>query len=137
MTITTLASCLVLVPAHAEQSTNAGAISVAQVTRMLDQAPTNRTAQQVLTAYLSGVGEAAGVVVDLGGAPCQRPLTLTTEEVRRAIATAPAGVQGNQIAATPLVVRDMLVRAGCRRKSAAQLFGGFSLTGSGASRLIP
>ena len=115
-TIAAWASCLALVPAYAEPSTKTGSISVAQVTQMLNQAPTNRTAQQVLTAYLGGVGEAAGVVINLGGAPCQRPLALTTEDVRRAIAASPAGAQANEVAATPLVVRDMLVRAGCRRR---------------------
>jgi len=47
-------------PASANQSTQSGAISVAQVTQMLDQASGNRTAQQVLTAYLAGVGEIGG-----------------------------------------------------------------------------
>lgn len=116
MTIPVWASGLILLPAHGEPSTNAGAISVAQVAQMLEQAPTNPAAQQVLIAYLGGVGESAGAVIDLGVAPCQRRLTLTTEDVRGAIAAAPAGAQATQIAATPLVVRDMLTRAGCRRR---------------------
>lgn len=115
-TIATWASCLILSPAYAEPSTKMGAISVAQVTQMLEQAPANQTAQQVLTAYLGGVGEAAGVVIDAGDAPCQRPLTLTAQDVRRAITTASGGQQANQVAATPLIVRDMLARAGCRRQ---------------------
>lgn len=102
---------VVAAPAGAEPSTQTGAISVAQVTQMLDQAPGNRMAQQVLTAYLAGVGEAAGVLVDLGDAPCRRPLTLSAEEARHAIGAAPA----RTFAATPLIVSDMLARAGCRR----------------------
>ncbi|MFX8825026.1 hypothetical protein ABTM64_21270, partial [Acinetobacter baumannii] len=53
MTLAGWASCLgLIVPAHAAPSTETGAISVAQVAQMLDQAPVNRTAQQVLIAYL-------------------------------------------------------------------------------------
>ena len=117
MTIAGWASCLVLIlPAHAEPSTKAGAISVAQIVQMLDQAPSNRTAQQVLIAYLGGVGEAAGAVLDGGGAPCRRPLTLTAADVRSALAAASGGAEASQSAATPLIVRDMLARAGCRRR---------------------
>lgn len=117
MTVAMWASCFVAVPVHAEPSTKTGAISVAQVVQMLDQAPSNRMAQQVLTAYLGGVGEAVGVVIDAGGSLCQRPLALTTPEVRAAIAAAAAtSAQANQIAATPLIVRDMLARAGCHRR---------------------
>jgi ABC-type amino acid transport substrate-binding protein len=101
-------------PAHAEPSTQGGAISVAQVTHMLDQASGNRTARQVLTAYLAGVGEAVGAVVDLGGADCRRPLSLSAQDARRAIAAESAGKAGTS-AATPLIVGDMLARAGCRR----------------------
>lgn len=113
-TIAMWASCFV--PVHAEPSTKTGAISVAQVVQMLNQAPSNRTAQQVLIAYLGGVGEAVGVVIDAGGTSCQRPLALTTQEVRAAIAAATTSAQANQIAVTPLIVRDMLARAGCHRK---------------------
>lgn len=109
-----LGSLVVAAPASAEPSTQAGAISVAQVTQMLDQAAGNRTAQQVLTAYLAGVGEAVGAVVDLGGAHCRRPLSLSAGDARRAIAAESAGKAGTS-AATPLIVGDMLARAGCRR----------------------
>lgn len=102
-------------PASANQSTQSGAISVAQVTQMLDQASGNRTAQQVLTAYLAGVGEAVGAVIDLGGASCRRPLSLSAGDARRAIAAVSAG-QAGTTAATPLIVGDMLARAGCRRR---------------------
>ncbi|SIQ43399.1 hypothetical protein SAMN05880590_10488 [Rhizobium sp. RU35A] len=116
LTIAVFASCLVLVPAHAAPSTSKGSISVAQVSQMLKEAPTNRMAQQVLTAYLGGVGEAAGIMVDLGGAPCKRPFTLTAEDVRRTMDTAPAGTPASEVAATPLLVRDMLARAGCHSR---------------------
>lgn len=91
--------------------------SAAQVARLLDRAPTERTTQQVLIADLGGAVEAAGAVIELAGAPCQRRLALTTADVRGAIAAAPAGAQAAPIAATPLVVSDMLTRAECRRRS--------------------
>ena len=110
-----LGSLVAAVPAHAEPSTLAGTISVAQVNQMLDQASGSRTAQQVLTAYLAGVGEAVGAVVDLGGAHCRRPLSLSAEDARRSIAAVSAGKAGMS-AATPLIVVDMRARAGCRRR---------------------
>lgn len=103
---------LVASPVTAQNAQNKGAISVAQVMQMLDQAPTNRIAEQVLTAYLSGVGETAGVVVSIGGVSCQELLDLSAHDVRRALASASQG--GDGAAATPLIVRDMLARAGCR-----------------------
>lgn len=106
-----LGTIIVAVPASAEPSTQSGAISVAQVNQMLDQASGNRTAQQVLTAYLAGVGEATGAVIDIGGASCRRPLSLSAEDARHAIVS--AGRAG-RATATPLIVRDMLARAGCR-----------------------
>lgn len=109
-----LGSLVVTAPASAEPPTQAGAISVAQVTQMLDQAAGNRTAEQVLTAYLAGVGGAVGAVVDLGGARCRRPLSLSDQDARRAIATVSAG-KAETSAATTLIVSDMLARAGCRR----------------------
>ncbi len=102
-----------LQPAAAEPSTRGGAISVAQVTQMLDQAAHNRTAQQVLTAYLGAIGETAGALIGLGDGACQRPLSLSAEDARHAIAGASAAGQGTTVAATPLIVRDMLARAGC------------------------
>lgn len=108
--------CLVLiVPAHAEPSTSSGSISVAQVVQMLDQAPANPMAQQVLTAYLGGVGETLGTVIEAEGTSCRRPFTLTAQDVRSAIAAASGGAKARQVAATPLIVRDMMARAGCHR----------------------
>ena len=101
--------------ASAESSTPTGAISVAQVVQMLDQAPTNRTARQVLTAYLAGVGKAAGVVISAGAAPCQKPLTLSTHDARQALSSVTKSNAGD-VAATPLIVHDLLVRAGCRSR---------------------
>ncbi|MCC8978242.1 hypothetical protein H8A92_05230, partial [Bradyrhizobium sp. 10BB] len=61
----TICALLVLTTAaHAQPSTSHGQISVAQVRAMLDQAATNPTARQTLTAYLAGTGEAAGWLLD-------------------------------------------------------------------------
>ncbi|MDX7324768.1 hypothetical protein SJ307_22845, partial [Providencia rettgeri] len=49
----------------AAASTAKGQISVTQVMAMLDQASSNPTAGQVLTAYLAGVGETAAIIIDL------------------------------------------------------------------------
>jgi len=111
------AICALLVlttAAHAQPSTSRGQISVAQVRAMLDQAATNPTARQTLTAYLAGTGEAAGWLLDAarGRPPCTRRLTLDAQQARDAIASA-AATAAAETPATPLIVRDMLQRAGC------------------------
>jgi hypothetical protein len=105
----------------ADPSTSRGQISVAQVRTMLDQAATNPIARQTLTAYLAGTGETAGWLVDaaaergLPPQPCARRLSLDDTTVRQALArSAPNASFPGETAATPLIVRDMLKRAGCR-----------------------
>ncbi|CCD91324.1 exported hypothetical protein [Bradyrhizobium sp. ORS 375] len=102
-------------PSTAAPSTSRGLISVAQVLQMLEKAPTDRTAEQVLTAYLAGVGEAAGAVVSTGRATCRTPLNLSAENVGQALSSAATGRDAAETPATPLIVRDMLDRAGCKR----------------------
>ncbi|WP_257169837.1 chlorophyllide reductase [Bradyrhizobium sp. SRS-191] len=102
-------------PSTAAPSTSRGLISVAQVVQMLEKAPTDRTAQQVLTAYLAGVGEAAGAVASMGRATCRTSLNLSTADVGQALSSAAAGQAAAETPATPLIVRDMLDRAGCKR----------------------
>jgi hypothetical protein len=101
-------------PLSAAPSTSRGQISVAQVMEMLEKAPTEKAAQQVLTAYLAGVGETASMVAGTGGAlpiGCKSVLTLNDRNVRQALAA--SGNVSAETAATPLIVRDMLSRAGC------------------------
>jgi hypothetical protein len=105
----------------AEASTSRGRISVAQVRAMLDQAATNPIARQTLTAYLAGTGETAGWLVAAAagqGSPlqsCARPLSLDDNAARQAIEGRAANASvAAETDATPLIVRDMLKRAGCR-----------------------
>lgn len=110
-----LAALLLTVPpAAAATSTSRGQISVAQVQGMLDRAPTDKTAQQVLTAYLAGIGETADATLSISGAACRTPMSLSAADVRAAIQTT-GGQDATAVAATPLIVRDMLARAGCQR----------------------
>ena len=101
--------------APAAPSTSGGRISVVQVIEMLDKAPSDRVAQQVLTAYLAGVGEAAGTAIDMGRGFCAKKLHLTTDHVRQAISTSAGKPDAAETSATPLIVRDMLTRAKCKR----------------------
>ncbi|WP_211098386.1 hypothetical protein [Azospirillum sp. B506] len=87
---------------------------MAQVVQMLDEAPADRTAQQVLTAYLAGVGEAAGAVLHRSGASCKAAPSLSGADARHAIGAASSDPA--ETPATPLIVRDMLDRAGCRAR---------------------
>lgn len=105
------------VSAPAAPSTSRGQISVAQVIEMLDKAPSDRVAQQVLTAYLAGVGEAAGAAIDMGRGFCAKTLNLTTDHVRQAISGSARKPDIAETSATPLIVRDMLARAKCKRSA--------------------
>lgn len=99
------------------RSTSSGLVSVAQVSELLDMAPTDRAARQILTAYLAGVGEAAGVVVNMGGATCRHAVSLDPAHVRLALGKNRAGGSHvDEIPATPLIVHEMLTRAGCARR---------------------
>ena len=104
----------------AESSTSRGRISVAQVRVMLDQAAANPIARQTLTAYLAGTGETAGWLVAAAGQgsplqSCARPLSLDDNAARQAIEGRAANARvAAETDATPLIVRDMLKRAGCR-----------------------
>lgn len=104
----------VVSPVSAAPSTSQGQISVAQVIQMLDMAPGDRTAQQVLVAYLAGAGEAASIVVHMSGVSCKLTPSLNTVDVRHAINAAAARPDSAETPATPLIVRNMLDRAGCR-----------------------
>jgi hypothetical protein len=105
-------------PSIAVPSTAQGQVSVAQVIEMLDEAPTERVARQVLMAYLSGLGEAAGVLLTAGNntklARCSKALSLSDAQARQALAAASRRKDRNEIAATPLLLSDMVRRAGCR-----------------------
>ena len=103
----------------AESSTSRGQMSVAQVMMMLDHAATNPTARQTLIAYLAGAGETAGWLLDAAadqGSPrysCARRLSLDDKTARQALERGAPGPAA-ETAATPLIVGDMLKRAGCR-----------------------
>ncbi len=101
-------------PSLATPTTSRGQISVAQVTEMLGKAPTDRMAQQVLTAYLAGVGETAGAVAKIGDVTCQTSMSLNAANVGQALGRA-GDRDAVETPATPLIVADMLKRAGCTR----------------------
>ena len=96
----------------ATPSTSKGQISVAQVMEMLDRAGTDKQAGQLLYAYLGGVGESAGVLLnatDAKGKPyvtCSKPMGLTNG--------APNNKSWGETAATPLLVNALVSLAGCR-----------------------
>lgn len=107
--------------AFALPSTAKGQISVAQVMEMMAKADSSTVAKQVLVAYVAGVGESAGVVLDTMGnnAPvsCRQAFSLDTASVRTALENgAPKQQSWAQTPATPLIVADMIKRAGCRIK---------------------
>lgn len=72
--------------AAALPSTEKGQVSVDQVMEMIAKADTSAVARQVLVAYVAGVGETAGAVVDaMGGkgpVSCARPFSLDTVSLR-------------------------------------------------------
>lgn len=105
--------------AAALPSTAKGQISVGQVMEMIEKAGTNPVARQTLVAYVAGVGEAAGVVVETIGNgdsfACKTAFKLDTGSVRAALQTgAPRQSTWAETPATPLIIADMVKRAGCR-----------------------
>ena len=105
-------------PVQAQQSS--GNITIAQVMDAVDNAPRHDHARQVLTAYLSGIGETTGVLFrqarDSGLAPlgCGGSMSLSWDGVASALrAGAPDVSEWQTTPATPIIVADMLARAGC------------------------
>ncbi len=114
---------LTLMPlaAGAAPSTGTGQISVAQVNDLLSRAPQDRAVRNALVAYLAGVGETAGLLVGEAGRlgvtsyACQNPLSIGDDVVRAAlVAAAPDKTSWMRTPATPIIVADMLHRAGCK-----------------------
>lgn len=106
-------------PAQATPSTPTGAISVAQVVDLIQHAPTDNAARNAAMAYLAGVGEATGLLVAEAGRrssirmTCSRSLGISSDAALAAFARADKATW-DKTAATPILVEDMLSRAGCR-----------------------
>lgn len=114
-----LVSALALAGPALAQSTT-GDISVAQVMEALENAPANDHARQLLTAYLSGIGETTGALLvqaaDRGLAVpgCRGSISLSWDGVAHALTEGvPDAGQWQSTPATPIIVADMLARAGC------------------------
>ncbi|SHO66036.1 hypothetical protein SAMN02745172_02686 [Pseudoxanthobacter soli DSM 19599] len=116
-TLLTLSLGLAL-PAQATPSTPTGAISVAQVVELIERAPTDNAARNAAMAYLAGVGETTGLLVAEAGRrssirmTCSRPLGISSDAALAAFARTDKATWG-KTAATPILVEDMLSRAGC------------------------
>ncbi|MBN9217014.1 MAG: chlorophyllide reductase [Mesorhizobium sp.] len=118
-TIAALVAAMTPFAAAALPSTATGQISVGQVIEMIDKADASQTARQTLVAYIAGVGETAGAIADTAKGSrvisCRKAFSLDTASVRAALETgAPRQGDWAQTPATPLIVADMLKRAGCR-----------------------
>ena len=89
---------------------------------MIEKADTSPIARQTLVAYVAGVGEAAGAIVDTIGngsrtVSCRKSFSLDTGSVSAALeAGAPRQDSWSPTPATPLIVADMVKRAGCKAK---------------------
>jgi hypothetical protein len=103
-------------PSLAASSTSKGEISVTQVVEMIREAPKNPAAKQVLVAYLLGVGETAGMLLNASPVTaCKSTLRLDSLGVRYVLETAvPDRSRWQETAATPLIVKDLIARADCR-----------------------
>lgn len=94
----------------------AGPLSVAKILELFDTVETDPEAGKLLFAYLSGIGESTGMLVakasQLGAdLKCAHPFTLGADSVQAALRR--AGGAPEQRAATPVIIEDMLQRAGC------------------------
>ncbi len=126
MRISTIACLTALLAGFSAQvfaatpSTSKGQLSVAQLVDILQSAETDPARRQVLTAYLAGLGETVGLMIDNAGSygasiRCERPMSLDVGTVTEALRRS-AGDQSRwgETAATPILVADMVERAGCR-----------------------
>lgn len=117
--VTSVALPILPQTAAALPSTEKGQISVDQVMEMIAKADSSAVARQVLVAYVAGVGETAGAVVDTmgvkGAVSCARPFSLDAMSLRTTLKSgAPRQDSWPQTPATPIIVADMIKRAGCR-----------------------
>ena len=113
-----LALAVLPLPVQAQQSS--GSITIAQVMDAMENAPRNDHARQVLTAYFSGIGETTGILFrqarseGLLPVGCGGSMSLNWDGVADALrAAAPDASQWQTTPATPIIVTDMLARAGC------------------------
>ncbi|HWU62726.1 MAG TPA: hypothetical protein VN112_11935 [Ensifer sp.] len=106
-------------PAKAAPTTATGEISVAQVIDLIKRSPTDNAARNAAVAYLAGVGETTGLLMEKasgrpqGGMACARSLGISGEAALAALSRTDKAIW-EQTAATPILVNDMLNRAGCR-----------------------
>jgi len=119
-TIVTAVACFgFALPATALPSTAAGETSVAQVVDLIQRSSTDTAARNAAMAYLAGVGEATGLLIKEAGvrAPdsitCARPLGISSDAALAALSRTDKA-SWKQTAATPILVNDMMGRAGCR-----------------------
>lgn len=101
-------------------STSKGNISVAQVMEMIEKAGADKAAGQMVTAYMFGLGETAGHLLSPETRPpfvsvkCERSFSLDTGSAVAALkAGAPDPAKWRETLATPILVKDLLARAGC------------------------
>ncbi|WP_404406292.1 hypothetical protein [Pelagibacterium halotolerans] len=106
--------------AQSQGRTAQGHISVATVADMISRSPSDSAARQRLSLYLTGIGESAGYLIsmseDVGVAfECPHSFSLGSDTAWAAIATAvPDSSAWAQTPAAPIILADMLERAGCR-----------------------
>ncbi len=106
-------------PAEATPTTPAGEISVAQVVDLIQRSPKDTAARNAAIAYLAGVGETTGLLVAEAerrssvSITCARPLGISSVAAF-AVLSRTDKATWTKTAATPILVEDMLNRAGCR-----------------------
>jgi len=115
-----LVSVCLLSPAAAASSTSTGQVSVAQLVEAMRGAATDPLKAQVLTAYLAGLGETVGIML-AGSAnygatiTCKRAFALDAKVVEAAFKRVKGGQAAYaETAATPILVTEILERAGCQ-----------------------
>ncbi len=106
-------------PAQAAPTTPSGEISIAQVVELIQRSPKDNAARNAAIAYLAGVGETTGLLVAEAGRRssvsiiCARPIGISSTAALAVLSRTDKGTWG-KTAATPILVDDMLKRAGCR-----------------------
>jgi len=112
-----LFAAFALLPAPAAAAPEIGPLSVAKVLELFDTLDSDPESGKLLFAYLSGIGETAGILIGMAGQygaslTCQQALTLDGDTVQSALRR--SGGAPEERSATPVIVEDMFRRALCR-----------------------
>ncbi len=113
----TLCAGVAFLPVPVGAATTNGPIPVGKVLELFDTLDTDPESGKLLFAYFSGIAETAGTLISMArdmGQPfvCTGKFSLDGDSIQKALREA-GGTRTDMRPATPIIVEDVLRRAGC------------------------